>query len=305
MADGQKESADIDRELLARRVAQSRARHAVGIAQHLDGVVFEQHFDVGGVHDSLLHRLGGAQERFAHDHVDLAADRCQIRSLLASRVAAAHHGHVLLAVEEAVARGAGAHAHAAQAGFRLQSEIFGRGSRGDYHALGLDAMLAVHRDAERTVGEVDVGHHAEAHVGSEALRLTFQVVHHRGARYALGVTREILDFGGGRKLPARLYSLVNDGVEVGARSVYGRGVARGAASYYKALGLFHECYVFYIRCEIKLQDMNFLQKTQIICLKRSRRGVGARCAFLPVARHPKPPKAVRFISSARRTRTPL
>ena len=110
VADGHEESRNGERPFLAVVVADRDARDARVVAQHFGGVVFEEHFDVGGVHHAVLHRLRGAQVGFAYDHVDLPADRSQIGGLLAGSVAAAHDRHVLLAVEEAVAGGAGAHA---------------------------------------------------------------------------------------------------------------------------------------------------------------------------------------------------
>ena len=158
VADGEEESRYVDPDLLAVVAAQQRARHARFVAQHLGGVVVEHHFDIGGVEHPLLHGLRSAQVGLAHDHVDLAADRGQIGGLLAGRVAAADHGHVLLAVEESVARGARADAHAAEFRFRRQAEVFCRCSRGDDERLGLDLRRAVDHHVERTRREVHARH---------------------------------------------------------------------------------------------------------------------------------------------------
>ena len=99
VADGQKESRDVDRHLRAVVLTQQGSRDARFVAQHLGGVVLEQHLDVGGVEHPLLHRLRSAQVGLADDHVDLPAERRQVGCLLAGRVAAADHRHVLLAVE--------------------------------------------------------------------------------------------------------------------------------------------------------------------------------------------------------------
>ena len=110
VSDGQEESRDVDFDLLAVVAAQQSPRHARLVAQHFGRVVVEYHFDIGRAEHPLLHGFRSAQVGLAHDHVDLAANRGEVGGLLAGGVAAADHGHVFLAVEEAVAGGAGAHA---------------------------------------------------------------------------------------------------------------------------------------------------------------------------------------------------
>ena len=142
---------------------------------------------LGGVEHPLLHRLRGAQVGLADDHVDLAAERGQIRRLLAGRVAAADHRHVLLAVEEPVAGGAGADALAAELGFEGESEVFGRGSRGDDERLGLDLPGAVHDHVGTGVTRGPRADGSRADVGAEALGLPAHPVHQVGARDAVGM----------------------------------------------------------------------------------------------------------------------
>ncbi len=228
--DGQEEARDVDARLRAVGAAQQGARHAALVAQHLYGVVLEHHLDVGGVEHALLHRLRGAQEGLAHDQVDLAAERCQVGGLLARRVAAADHGHVLLAVEEAVARGAGAHALTAVLHFGGQAEVLGRSAGGYDERLGHDLLLAVHGHAERTRRKVYVRDVALADVGAEALGLAADVGHHLVAVHTFGVAREVFDLGGRRELAARLDAFVEHGAEVRTRGVDCGGEARGAAA---------------------------------------------------------------------------
>ena len=230
MADRQEESRDVDLPLRAVVPAQQRARYARVVAQHLGGVVLEQHFDVRRVEHPLLHRLRGAQVGFAHDQVDLAAERCEVGGLLAGRVAAAHHGHVLFAVEKSVARGAGADALPAEFGLGRETEVFGRGSRGDDQRFGLDLLLAVDHDVERTRREVGARDVARADVGAEPLGLPAHQPHQVGTAHAVGMSREILDVGGRRQLSARFDAFVKHRLEVGARGVDGGGGPCGAAA---------------------------------------------------------------------------
>ena len=244
VANGHEESRNGERPFLTVVVADRDARDARVVAQHLGGVVVEHHFDVGGVEHPLLHGLRSAQVGLAHDHVDLAADRGQIGGLLAGRVAAADHGHVLLAVEESVARGARADAHAAEFRFRRQAEVFCRCSRGDDERLGLDLRRAVDHHVERTRREVRARHGSDADVGSEAFGLTAHVGHHLLAADAVGIARKILHVGRGCELPARLDTLVEYGPEVGARSIDSCGVPCGAAADNQAFDRFFHCRMF-------------------------------------------------------------
>ena len=87
VTDGEEEARDVDRALLSVVPAQQGARYAGVVAQHLGGVVLEEHLDVLRAEDSLLHGLRGAQVGLADDHVDLAAQRGEVGGLLAGRVA--------------------------------------------------------------------------------------------------------------------------------------------------------------------------------------------------------------------------
>ena len=238
VAYGEEESRDVDYGLLTRGVAQTRTRHALLVAKHLDGVVLEHHLDVGRLEYTLLHGLRCAQEGFAHDHVDLTAERCQICGLLARRVAAAHDGYILLAVEESVACGAGADAAAAVARLRLQPEITCRGSRGDDDAFGLDLLLAVDGGRIGALVKVYGRDDTRTHVGAETLCLKFHLVHQVGTRYSLGEAREVLDLGCGCELAARLDTLIKYGADICACGIYCGRISCGAAAYDKTFYVF-------------------------------------------------------------------
>ena len=184
---------------------------------------------------------------FAHDQVDLPAERRQIGSLLAGGVAAAHDRYVLLAVEESVARSAGAHALSSV--FRLggESQITRRSACGDDEALGFDLLLAVDHQVERPRGEVDARYHAAADVGAEPLGLLAQVSHQLVAVDPFGIARVVIDFGGGGQLAARFDSFVENGIQIGARGVDGCRESGRAAADNQAFDFFHSVCSVYVR----------------------------------------------------------
>ena len=181
--------------------AQQGSGHAHLVAQDLLGLMLPEHLDVGGVEDSLLHGLGGTEDVAAHDHVDLAAERGQVGGLLAGSVASSDYRHILAAVEEAVAGGAGRNALALEFLLRFQTEIAGCCSCGYDDCIGLYPFLIVDLKPEGPLGEVGLGHDAETDVGSEPLGLGAEVVHHLLALDSLGIAGEILHRAGCPRRP--------------------------------------------------------------------------------------------------------
>jgi len=108
MPDGEEEARNCDVALGSLSVADAHARYAVGVAENLDGVMLEQHFDVRRRENPLLHRLRCAQERLADDEIDLAAQRGEVGRLLAGGVAAADHGYGMAGAKGTGADGAAA-----------------------------------------------------------------------------------------------------------------------------------------------------------------------------------------------------
>ena len=92
--------------------------------------------DLGVGEGALLHDLGGPQLVAPVDDRDLGGEAGQEERLLQGRVAAAGHGDVLLAEEEAVAGGAGRDAVAEQAVLVGDAEHERAGAGGDDQRVG-------------------------------------------------------------------------------------------------------------------------------------------------------------------------
>ena len=228
MADGQEEAVDGHVVALfvglAHALHQMHAFHAV-LAIEAHGIVLEQHLDLLVVHHALLHHLRRTQIGLAHDEVHLAGEAGQVGSLFAGRVATAHNGHHLLAVEEAVARGTGAHAHAGIFLLVLQAQVLGRGACGDDEGLGFEYLLVVDGYLVGLCAEVGRRSHAVADVGSEAFGLLAQVFHQLRASDAGRIAGEVLHFGGGGQLSARLEAGIDYRCQVGAPCIDGGCIA--------------------------------------------------------------------------------
>ena len=187
--------------------------------------MLEQHLDLLVVHHTLLHHLRRTQIGLAHDEVHLAGQAGQVGSLFASRVATAHNGHHLLAVEEAVARGTGTHTHAGIFLLVLQAQVLGRGACGDDDGFGFDHLLVVDRYLVGLRAEVGRRSHAIADVGSEAFGLLAQVFHQLRAADAGRIAGKVLHFGGRCQLSAQLQAGIYHRSQVGASCIDGGCIA--------------------------------------------------------------------------------
>ena len=97
----------------------------LAFARELDRVMLEEHLDLGVVEHTLLHDLRRTQIGFAHDHIHLLAESAEVVGLLAGRVATAHYGHRLLAIEETVARSTGTDALTIVLALVVKAQILG------------------------------------------------------------------------------------------------------------------------------------------------------------------------------------
>ena len=242
VSDRHEEAGDVDFGFRAFVVAQQGARYAGFIAQHFGRVVLEEDFDVRGVHHPLLHGFRSPQVGLADDQIYLAADRSQVGGLLACRIAASDDRYVLLAVEESVAGGAGADAHALEFLFGGQSQVFGCGAGRNDQGFGLDLLLSVHDDVERARGEIDAGNDARADIRPEAQGLLAHVIHEFGAVDAFGETGEVFDFGGGGELSARFDPFVEYRREIRPGGIDRSRIARRAAADDQTFYVFHKVF---------------------------------------------------------------
>src|SRR6266568_371141 len=109
VADGDEYAADLERALgSGLDVAEPQPGHPV-LADHLGNLAIPGKPDLGVRQRAVLHDLRGTQRIPAVDDGDRAREAGQERGLLHRRVAAADHGNIPVAEEEAVAGGAPGH----------------------------------------------------------------------------------------------------------------------------------------------------------------------------------------------------
>src|SRR5690606_32595407 len=208
------------------------AGHAGGVAQHLvDGVV-PNRLDLAGLdlgEQLVVHDLFGPQGVAAVEPVGLAGDAGQVQRFLSSGVPSAANDHVLVAVGEAAAAGAGGDAAALGLLLRLDAQVLGGGTGGDDQGVAgvFGAVADQPEGALRQVGGVDV---VEDHLGVEALGMRLHARHEVRTHQAMGVARPVVHLGGRHQLAALLQAGDHHGPEVGAGGVDGGGPAGGAGT---------------------------------------------------------------------------
>ena len=210
-------------------------------------VRLEEHLYLLVAEHAVLHNLAGAEEGLAHDEIDLLGQSCQIVRLFAGCVAASHHGHYLLAVEEAVASGTGTHALAHVRLFVGEPEVLGAGTGGNDEAVGLPLAPVIEGDAERLHTEVDTCRHIGEHRRSEAFSLPSHAVHQLACIDAVRKAGEVLHFRGDGELAAGLWTFEQGGGEVSPACIDGSCVARRPAAYNQELCGIHNPMVFNVR----------------------------------------------------------
>ena len=100
---------------------------------------------------------------------------------------------------------------------------------GDDQRAGFQPLV-IHFEAEGALGKIGFDHGAVQVLGAEMLGLLLDVFDQFGAVDAFGKAREIFDQSGERELAAGLVSSDDQGLEIGARGVDGRGVAGAAGA---------------------------------------------------------------------------
>jgi hypothetical protein len=163
-------------------VLDAHAGDAGVVAQDfVEGGVELEHDLAGGdlLHD-LVHQDALGLELVAAVHQrDLAGDVGEVERLFDGGVAAADHRDFLVAVEEAVAGGAGRHALAGEGFFGRQAEVLGAGAGGDdQRVAGVFARIA--HQADRLFGQMGGVDVVEDHLGVEAQRVLLEARHQLG-----------------------------------------------------------------------------------------------------------------------------
>jgi hypothetical protein len=228
VADGDEEAGDGQR--LAERaiaVTQPHTVHAGRIAQHLvHGMVPDDaHLALRDARKQpVLQDLLAAQLVAAVDQRDVRGDVRQVQRFLHRGVAAADHGHVLVAEEEAVAGGAGRHALALEGVFGGQAEIFRRGAGGDDQRIAAVAARIADQQ-ERTPRELRGVDVVIDQARVEALRVPAQPFHQLWSLHAFGIAGPVVHVGGGHQLSALFEAGDQQRRTVGTRGIDGRAVA--------------------------------------------------------------------------------
>ncbi|MCY1524240.1 hypothetical protein D9M68_591670 [compost metagenome] len=232
MADGDEQAVHLQLVAAAVSELQAHAGDTHVVAQHFVHLRVQLEDDLAfgdSRHQLVLEDLLGAEGLAAVHQGHLAGDVGQVQRLFHGGVAAAHHRHFAVAVEESVAGGAGGHALAHEGLLGRQPQVAGAGAGGDdQRVAGVGAAVA--HQGEGLAGQVDGVDVVEDDLGLEALGVLLHALHQRRAGQAMGVARPVVDFGGGGQLAARLHAGDQQRLEVGAGGVHGRGITGRAGT---------------------------------------------------------------------------
>ncbi len=201
------------------------------VAVDVRDLLVPEELDLRVIEGTLLHRLGGAQRVLAVDDVDLVREAREEGRLFHRRVAAANDGNLLLTEERAVTGGAPGDAVAAQAILIGDAELAIRRPGRVDHGEGLVHVAVAQRDLLDLAGQVERHHVVVDDLGAETGGLVLHLRHQVRAHDSLGKPGVVLDLGGLHQLAAELDRAGDDeGGEVRARGIDGRGVSGGAGA---------------------------------------------------------------------------
>ncbi|APC21618.1 hypothetical protein BME99_20155 [Pseudomonas protegens] len=207
-------------------VLEAGAGHAAGIAQHFLQVLVPVQADIaiGGLVEQLvLENLLGSQLVAAMHQVHFFGDVRQVQCFLHGGVAAAHHGHHLIAVEEAIAGGAGGNPLAGKGLFGGQAQVLRRGASGDDQRVATVGAAVADEDKRPLLQlcGVDV---VIDDLGVEAFGVSLHPLHQHRAGQAFDIAGPVVDFGGGGQLAAGLQTGDHRRFEVGPSGIDGSAV---------------------------------------------------------------------------------
>src|SRR6478736_1127843 len=183
----------------------------------------------------LDHDLRRPERVPAMEEVDLRGEAGQVRRLLEGRVAAADDRDLLVSEEEAIARGAGRHAAAAEASLAFEPEPQRGRARGDDDRVG-PVLDAAGPDAEGPRGEVDALDVDVVDPAAEPFRLLAELGHQLRPEDPLREARVVLDVAGDHQLAAGDDAGEDDRIEVRPRGVDRGGQAGRTGSDDQELG---------------------------------------------------------------------
>ena len=169
-------------------------------------------------------------------HRHAAGDVAQVERLFHGRVAAANHGHFLVAVEEAVTGGAGRDALAGEGRLRLQTQIACRGAGGDDQRVAR-VGAAVTRQHEGTLRQVRLVDVVEDELGLEALGVGLEARHQLRTLDPVHVGRPVVHLGRCGQLSPLDEAGDQQRLQVGARRIDGGSVAGRAGAQDQQAGM--------------------------------------------------------------------
>ena len=153
-----------------------------------------------------------------HDR-DMAGQMRQIERLLDGRIATADHHHILAAIEEAVAGGAGGDAEPLEDLFARDAHPLGLGAGGnDQSIAGVDGSR-IAGEAEGTRAQIRFDDYVVDDLGADMLGLLQHLLHQPGALDRIGEAGIVLDLGGDGELAALLQPGHQNRLEQGARGI--------------------------------------------------------------------------------------
>src|SRR6201982_1106199 len=183
--------------------------------------------------------------------------------LLDRGIAAADHQHLLAAIEEAVASGAGGNAVALEflLGRQLQPTRLGAGRDDEAVCEVMVAGLAL--DPERPVGKIDLAHMIADELGPDVLGLLLHLLHQPGPLDDVCEAGVVLDVGRDGELATGLDALDQDRLQHGAGGIDRGRIARRPGPDDEELGAL---------------DLSPREQTPAGALRQSARGKGeSRC----------------------------
>ena len=178
----------------------------------------------------VLHDLLGAKRVTPVDQRHRIADIGKIERLLDSRVAAADHRHVTLAIEEAVTGGAGRNTTPVESLLRVQAEPPRLRAGGDNHRVRGHHITRIKRQSERARSGIKRRDDVIDDTGTDILGLLLHFRHQPRPLDHIGKAGIVLDIGRDRHLAAGLQSGEYDRRQVRARGIDGGGEAGRAGA---------------------------------------------------------------------------
>src|SRR5215467_5632677 len=218
--------------MLAKRagfdVAQDGSIHLewVLLAHHLLQHRVPDHRNLGILEQPILQDLLRAETVAPVHNRHAGSEIGEEQRLLDRGIAAADHQHLLAAIEEAVAGGAGGNAVTPEflLGRQLQPTRLGAGRDDEAVCEVMVAGLAL--EPERPMGEIDLADMIADELGADVLGLLLHLLHQPRPLDDVREARIVLDVGGDRELATGLDALDQDRLQHGAGGIDRGRIAR-------------------------------------------------------------------------------